>query len=31
VATGSGHYIPFDKPEMVVEAIREVVEKARAK
>ena len=31
VATQSGHYVPFDQPEMVVDAIREVVEKARAK
>jgi pimeloyl-ACP methyl ester carboxylesterase len=31
VATRSGHYVPFDQPEMVVDAIREVVEKARAR
>ena len=31
VATQSGHYVPFDQPELVVDAIREVVEQARAK
>ena len=31
IAAKSGHYIPFDEPELVVDAIRGVVEKARAK
>ena len=31
LATQSGHYVPFDQPDLVVGAIREVVEKARAK
>ena len=30
VAEKSGHYVPFDEPELVVEAIRRVVEEARA-
>jgi pimeloyl-ACP methyl ester carboxylesterase len=29
VAEGSGHYIPFDRPDLVIEAIRRVVEDAR--
>lgn len=29
LASKSGHYIPFDQPELVVDTIREIVEKAR--
>jgi len=30
VAAGSGHWVHFDEPELVIEAIREVVHVARA-
>jgi pimeloyl-ACP methyl ester carboxylesterase len=29
VASKSGHWVPFDEPELVVDAIREVVETSR--
>ena len=31
VAKNSGHYIQMDRPEMVVDAVREVVDQARAR
>jgi pimeloyl-ACP methyl ester carboxylesterase len=31
IAPKSGHYIPFDQPEIVIDTIREVVDKARKK
>jgi pimeloyl-ACP methyl ester carboxylesterase len=31
LATKSGHYVPFDEPELVVDTIRKIVEEARAK
>jgi pimeloyl-ACP methyl ester carboxylesterase len=30
VAEGSGHDLQFDRPDLVVESVREVVERARA-
>jgi len=29
VAEGSGHAIPFDQPDLVIDAIREMVEQVR--